>query len=46
MVFISVSVSGVGITKKTLTHIFEPLYTTNQCGKGTGLGLPQVQGHC
>ena len=44
MVFISVSVSGVGITKKTLTHIFEPLYTTNQCGKGTGLGLFQVQG--
>lgn len=36
---ISITDSGCGISKKNLTKILNPFYTTKQPGKGTGLGL-------
>ena len=43
-VSIDISDSGTGIDKKTLKRIFEPFFTTKGSEKGTGLGLPVVQG--
>lgn len=36
--------NGVGIDAETITHIFEPYFTTKEVGKGVGLGLATVYG--
>ena len=43
---LAMSDNGSGIDPGTLTHIFEPFFSTKPTGKGTGLGLSQVYGFC
>jgi two-component system cell cycle sensor histidine kinase/response regulator CckA len=43
-VFVRVTDTGTGISKRVKPHIFEPFYTTKERGKGTGLGLSVVYG--
>jgi CheY-like chemotaxis protein len=43
-VMLSVSDTGCGMSKETVSRAFEPFYTTKEVGHGTGLGLSQVYG--
>jgi len=36
--------TGMGMDKEVMKQIFTPFFTTKDVGKGTGLGLPVVQG--
>jgi two-component system NtrC family sensor kinase len=41
---IAVSDTGRGIAPETITHLFEPFYTTKEVGEGSGLGLAVTHG--
>jgi len=41
---LTVADEGAGMDRETLSHIFEPFFSTKGVGKGTGLGLPTVYG--
>jgi PAS domain S-box-containing protein len=43
-VVLTVSDNGIGMTPETLSHIFEPFYTTKGGSAHTGLGLSTVYG--
>lgn len=43
-VIFSISDTGAGISKKDITNVFVPFFTTKDVGEGTGLGLSVVYG--
>jgi PAS domain S-box-containing protein len=41
---LTVSDTGCGMDKETVSHLFEPFFSTKEAGTGTGLGLSIVYG--
>ena len=41
---LSIADTGHGMDAKTMTHVFEPFYSTKPTGEGTGLGMAMAYG--